>query len=700
MDMAQFQASFLEEAGENLSDLESGLLELEAGASADMNAIFRAAHSIKGGAGTFGFNLIAAFTHTAEELLEHARDGKIEVTPDLVTELLKACDVIGELLNNAKNGNLETQASDQARCLSALKTYLNSPAAATPQQQTQSTDGLIREQRIMNVTFKPLPHLPQTGCEPQNILRELAELGDAEVTCHLGSLPALPDLNIDELYLWWEVELATDATDEEIEDIFMFVEGDAEIEISMLAAFGPIDTGNMPSTTVEATPAGERRDPVNDRRKQDRRQPEAQAEKQSSYIRVAIDKVDHLLNLIGELVTTNAMVTQHVSHLNEDDHAQLHNAGNEMARHTRNLQEAIMSIRMMPVDFAFNRFPRMVRDTAQKLGKEVRLEMSGTQTELDKTVIEKIADPLTHLVRNSVDHGIELPEERQAAGKSPEGTVMLAAYYRGGNVVIEIRDDGRGLNRDKILNKAIEKNLCTAEAAQTLPDEDVWNFIFHSGFSTADKVTDVSGRGVGMDVVRKNIQALGGSVNIKSEAGKGSVFSIVLPLTLAILDGMATQVGDEIYIIPLLSILESLRPTSGLIKTMQDNVEVLDFRGEYIPILRIAEVMRVTGGNPIYDLSMGIAVIVETELGKAAVFVDDLLGERQVVIKSIEKNYSSVEGLSGATILGDGRVAMILDLAGLVRVAQHQGRYLRKHQPKASAIPAFNPEQPHASITT
>lgn len=687
IDIGQFQQTFLEEAGEHLADLETGLLAMEQGDNADMNAIFRAAHSIKGGAATFGFNAIADFTHVVESVLELARDEVIPVTSELTTELLKSLDIITELLDAAKNGE-EVTPADHDRCLEALKQYLNTegtpgdaPAAAAATAEPAAFDA-EKELCIYSISFKPKPFLAQTGSDPVNILRELIHMGDAQVTCHTEPLPTLTDITPEDLYLWWEIELETTATDTDIRDVFLFVEDEADIDVQLVAALGPVpqaaQTSKDPAEVVTATPMQERR--ADERRQStDRRSTarEKPAAKENQFIRVAIDKVDSLLNLVGELVTTNAMVVQHTGEMDLEDNQLLSSAISSMSGHTRNLQEAIMAIRMMPVDFAFSRFPRMVRDTAQKLGKQVRLETSGSQTELDKTVIEKISDPLTHLVRNSVDHGIEMPDERAAANKPAEGVVLLSAFYRGGSVIIEIRDDGKGLDRNKIVGKALEKGLITQDQAENMPDEEVWNLIFNSGFSTAAEVTDVSGRGIGMDVVRKNIQSLGGSVSIRSETGVGSCFSISLPLTLAILDGMAIRVGEETFIVPLLNILESLRPTPDLIKPVQNGVDVIDFRGEYLPLLRLHKVLHVPTSQPTPRLEDGIAVVVETEQGRIALFVDELLGERQVVIKSIEQNYKTVEGISGATIMGDGRVAFILDLQGLVKLAEREGRYRR-----------------------
>ena len=414
-----------------------------------------------------------------------------------------------------------------------------------------------------------------------------------------------------------------------------------------------------------------------DRRKNERRQDAPKD--QNAFIRVSVNKVDDLINLVGELVTANAMVVQQSSSQDSDENRALNEALGQMATHTRQLQEGIMAIRMMPVDFAFSRFPRMVRDTAKKLGKIVNLQTFGGQTELDKTVIEQIADPLTHLVRNAIDHGLETPEERLAAGKTEEGTVTLSAYYKGGNVMVEVEDDGKGLDKERILNKAYEKGIASPE--QTYTDEEIFQFIFSSGFSTAQQVSDVSGRGVGMDVVYKNIKSLGGSTQITSSPGQGTCFTIGLPLTLAIVDGMAIQCGIETYIVPLLNIVESINPKNDQIMRMKNDVEVIHIRGEYLPLLRLRQALPVVESNETPTDEESIAIVVESEHSKVAILVDNLIGERQVVIKNLEDNYREVEGISGATIMGDGRIALILDLAGLLRIAKRDGRYKQEGKP-------------------
>tara|TARA_R110000868_G_scaffold189695_1_gene432928 strand:+ start:115525 stop:117672 length:2148 start_codon:yes stop_codon:yes gene_type:complete len=661
IDISQFYETFLAEASEHLADLESGLLEAETSGEADMDSIFRAAHSIKGGAGTFGFDEIAEFTHVVESVLQDARDGLLELKDDVISQLLRSIDVIAELIAAAKEGR-KADINTKQDVFEALSAFLGKTAAEIKTKDTDDGTDMTQsdEHSYYSVKFEPHLNMCQTGSDPINIFKELKETCSFSCTCNTSEIPDLNEIDPHSLYLSWEIELETTATQEIIEDAFIFVEDEANIVIEPIAA---ISLGS-PEKIAENSKVALKSKSNGAVKKQG---------SETAFIRIAVDKVDGLINLIGELVTTNAMVELQMRGIDGEEHRNLINSICEMTSHTRNLQEGIMAIRMMPIEFAFSRFPRMVRDTSQKLNKKINFVTKGGQTELDRTVIEKISDPLTHLVRNSIDHGIETPEERLSAGKSEEGEILLHAYYKGGNVIIDIKDDGKGLDKDSILKKAIEKGLTTEDA--NLSDNEIYNFIFNNGFSTAKAVTDVSGRGVGMDVVARNIKALNGSISIASVPGKGTTFCISLPLTLAIVDGMATKVGDQTYIIPLLNIIESIRPEKDKIRTLNNNVEMIQIRGEYLPLLRLKETFTVEKSTGEDELGRGIAVIVESEHNKIAIFVDELLGEQQVVIKSLESNYKTVEGVSGATILGDGNVALILDLPGIVRLSQREGRY-------------------------
>jgi two-component system, chemotaxis family, sensor kinase CheA len=453
-----------------------------------------------------------------------------------------------------------------------------------------------------------------------------------------------------------------------VRDVFAWVEDEAEIHIEALAAVdvpAPVSDGKPALTLIHGGKVDAPKPEVTKpepRGVADRRQPERRATTQESSIRVSTEKIDQLINLVGELVITQAMLAQQASALDPIVCEKLLSGLTQLDRNTRQLQESVMSIRMLPMEFVFSRFPRMVHDLAGKLGKEVRLLTVGESTELDKGLIEKIADPLTHLVRNALDHGIETTEARLAAGKDPVGTVRLSAAHQGGSIVIEISDDGRGLNRERILAKARESGL---NVSDTMPDSEVWQLIFASGFSTAEVVTDVSGRGVGMDVVKRNILSLGGQVDLQSVAGKGATVTIRLPLTLAILDGMSIRVGEEVFIIPLNCVVESLQPSPEQVKPIANAGRVVRVRNEYLPLVPLGDLFRMQADH--LDPTQGVLVLVEADGRKIALQVDELVSQQQVVIKSLEANYKRVFGISGATILGDGRVALILDVAGLVR---------------------------------
>ncbi|HTE42384.1 MAG TPA: chemotaxis protein CheA, partial [Steroidobacteraceae bacterium] len=503
------------------------------------------------------------------------------------------------------------------------------------------------------VDFRGLPQLFVHGNDPLRMLRELSELGRLESSVDFGQLPKLSDLNPENCYLSWQLFLTSEVTREVVASVFDWAEGDCELKIAghvpqfaaahkQEAATARVSGSNDPVVeVVRATAGGD-----------------------SSSIRVSIEKIDELMNAVGELVITQSMLSQ-VGAREANGNAVLRAGLLQLERNVRELQENVMRVRMLPISFVFSRFPRMVRDLSQRLGKQVELKVTGDQTELDKTVMERIGDPLTHLVRNCVDHGIEKPDVRIAAGKSPIGTVHLEAYHKGGSIIVEVSDDGGGLNKQKILEKARARDLIGA--TDTLTDEQVYDLVFMAGFSTADQTTDISGRGVGMDVVRRNVKELGGNIELRSEAGLGSRFIINLPLTLAIVDGQSVSVGSETYIVPLTTIVESLQLKPSMINNVVGHGEVCSFREEYVPIIRLHEIFGVQPRT--HELHEGLLMIVEGEGRRVGLFVDDLLGQQQVVIKSLETNYRHVSGVSGATILGDGSVALILDVPGLIRVA-------------------------------
>lgn len=686
IDMAQFHQVFFEESFEGLDIMETGLLNMDPGAAdaEEINSIFRAAHSIKGGSGTFGFMNVSDFTHVMETLLDEMRDGRREVTADAVDVLLQSVDVLREMLVAARDGGsadeqrVKSQHGELQRVL-ADKDGADAPVP-TPSKTTQAVNQDV-EPIGWKIVFRPHQHLMRTGNDPLRIIRELGSLGEMRAECDISALPAFEDFEPEDSYLSWELRLQEPVDRAQIDEIFEWVEDDCDFAIIPLMPEGfdaadavaevaieaAVPTDPAPKLSEVEKPA-DRRAEVERRQAPERRKSAPAAAAGSSSIRVDIQKIDGLINMVGELVITQSMLGMLGDEFDMSRVERLKEGLAQLERHTRELQESVMQIRMVPISFSFSRFPRLVHDLSAKLGKKIELKMSGENTEVDKTVIEKIGDPLVHLVRNSLDHGIETPEERIAAGKPETGTVHLAASHRGGNIVIEIRDDGRGLPRDKILAKAIERGLVRQE--DNLTDKDVYDLIFQPGFSTAEQVSDVSGRGVGMDVVRRNINELGGAIEIESTQGKGSAIIIRLPLTLAILDGQTIRIGRETYIVPLVSIVESIQLQESMLNTVIGRGETFTLREEYLPIVRMHEVFGIEEHDA-QALTDGILVVVEGEGRKCGLFVDDLLGQQQVVIKSLEANYRKVEGISGATILGDGSVALILDIPGLMRLAKH-----------------------------
>lgn len=717
IDLAQFHDAFFDESFEALDQMESALLKLNPGApeSELINTIFRVAHSIKGGSATFGFSEVASFTHTCETLLDELRGNRMQVTRPITDLLLKSVDVMREMLRAVQHKEpidaqrvadlqfdleLTIAQKDVAPATSVPEAAAAPQPAAHPVSPAQPAPGCLASQR-WHIQFKPYPQLFAHGNDPLRMLRELAEIGDLAVMARSDDLPPLAGLDPESCYLSWDLTLDTEVTREVIAQVFDWAEGDCELHIDQAQApsgsqaadeagvaaaqpassspvhaerpagnssptGAPADTaasGNVVSMIDEARPVAESvRGPA----------PSAESTEgpksglgDASSIRVSTDKIDELMNTVGELVITQSMLTQLGATIPGHVAEQLRSGLTQLERNVRELQESVMRVRMLPISFVFSRFPRMVRDVSQRLGKQVDLKMTGDQTELDKTVLEKIGDPLVHLVRNSVDHGIEQPDVRLAAGKSAHGTVYLEAYHKGGNITVEVSDDGGGLDKDKILAKARERGMVGPN--EVLGDEAIYDLIFGAGFSTAEQTTDISGRGVGMDVVRRNIKELGGTIEVRSTPGVGSRFIITLPLTLAIVDGQSVAVGTETYIVPLITIIESLQLKSGMVNRVAGQGEVFWFRDAYVPVMRLHEVFGVRPRTT--QLHEGLIMVVEGEGRKVGLFVDDLLGQQQVVIKSLESNFRRVDGVSGATILGDGAVALILDVPSLVRVA-------------------------------
>lgn len=687
IDMAQFHQVFFEESFEGLDAMESGLLNLDMGdVNVDeINTIFRAAHSIKGGSGTFGFTAVSDFTHVMETLLDEMRDGRRKITQPAVDVLLGSVDCLREMLHVIQNGGEidrvkvaeHKQALDDE--LIGAETQIELPpetaSRVQPATDIQTPTGGEPEIQGWKIAFSPHLNLLKTGNDPVRMFRELAALGELSSIVDLQGVPDLYDVDPEECHLSWTLELKGNVAANEIDDIFDWVEDNCDLAKQAVypksEASVPVD---LPDTVIEGNrQQGSEPDKTDQKPQHEAIAKESKKEetktalvKSSSTIRVDTSKIDTLINMVGELVITQSMLSLVGEHFNLGKLDQLKNGLSQLERHTRELQESVMNIRMLPISFVFSRFPRLAHDISSKLGKKIELKLVGEHTEVDKTVVELLSDPLVHLVRNSLDHGIEMPEVRLAAGKAETGTVVLEAYHRGGNIVIEVRDDGKGLDKDKLQAKAVEKGLIAEDAI--LNEKQCFELIFMPGFSTAEKLTDISGRGVGMDVVRRNIQALGGNIEIISELGKGSTISIHLPLTLAILDGQSIAVGDETYILPLGSIIESLHVKEDRINRVVGKGETFLLRGQYLPIIRMHEIFKVPSARAT-KLTDGLLVVVEGQGVRCGLFVDDLLGQQQVVIKSLEANYRRVEGVSAATILGDGSVALILDIPGLVRLA-------------------------------
>jgi len=773
IDMSQFYQVFFEESAEHLAAMEALLLELDIANpdSEQLNAIFRAAHSIKGSAGTFGFSDLADTTHILENLLDRIRKQELGLTADMVDAFLEAGDLLRVMLE-AHQGRGEVEPRTVESICARLR-QLSSDASAPPVASGDAPAAELSEsplsplaaspvgRRVFNIQFVPTD-VSARGDGVANLLDDLRAIGDLEIL----SQPEAEANNVG----FWQLRLSTGVAEADFADQIDFiadngawrVEEDKSVAADGNSAFGffddspgapdddrgygffaPLDAvpakaadedeaygffeplpvekaetvdkvsedgdgygffaplapaqvqdplaptpsiiaeegdgfgffAPLPSSApdiavVPEKPAPWPVSPVPSEKptpapvRAARSTPPAAAASDSS-IRVSIEKVDQLINLVGELVITQAMLLQTSAQMQDSAPERLINGLAQLERNTRDLQESVMSIRMMPISFVFSRFPRVVRDLSGKLGKQVELKTLGETTELDKSLIERIADPLTHLIRNSLDHGIELPDSRVAAGKSPVGTITLKAYHQGGNIVIEVGDDGAGLPRTKILAKARERGLPVSDQ---MSDQEVFNLIFEAGFSTADEITDVSGRGVGMDVVRRNIQAMGGRVEIESMLGVGTRMTVRLPLTLAILDGMSVAVGDQTYILPLSYVIESLQPGQGDIKTLSNLARVIQVRGEYLPVVVLHEIFNLRSAWS--DFTQGIMVVIDADGTKAALFVDALVGQHQVVIKSLEANYRRVPGVSGATIMGDGHVALILDVSAIAGMAK------------------------------
>jgi len=659
VDLSQFHQTFFEESREGLDAMEAALLALDSGSTDHelVHTIFRAAHSIKGGAATFGFADMAAFTHVAESLLEEVRSERRAVDAGLIDLLLRSLDCLRGMLDRTSHGQPAADAGSEALRAELAQLVAGATAPVAAKASVAAATGWA-------IRFVALPHLLQTGNDPLRVFNELQALGRLEVLRAFVTESAPADfamLDPGQCHLGWELRLHGAVARADLDAVFDWLDGDCELAIAPLAAAPVEAVVATPVPVAAATPAAETPAPAR----------EATAASSAGHadggsIRVGIDKVDALIDMMGELVITQSMLSDIGEHFDLSQLERLREGLAQLERNTRELQDSVMRIRMLPIGSVFNRFPRLVRDLERKLGKQVRLELHGEHTELDKTVLEKIGDPMVHLVRNAIDHGLEMPEQRRAAGKPETGTLTLDAHHEGSNIIVRISDDGAGLNHERIRAKAVERGLVSA--AQPLSDDEVAELIFQPGFSTAAQATDLSGRGVGMDVVRRNVRDLGGSVGVKSVAGQGSVFTIALPLTLAIIDGLVTTVGAERYIVPLISIVESLRLPADAVRRTAGGGEVFRFRDEYLPVIRLHHAFGCA--DAVTAIERGIVVVVEDGGQRVGLLVDELVGQQQAVIKSLEKHYQQVQGVSGATIVSDGSVALIVDVGGVVRLGR------------------------------
>ena len=703
----QLKLTFFDECSEALQQIEAGLTDLKEGAGSDdtINAVFRSVHSVKGGAGIFGFDGLVSFAHVFETVLDAMRSNKLAATSDVVDVLLPANDVLSDLIAMSRSGEaIPPDLGHESRA--ALEQLLYSDGAAggdddqsaapadfdgidfTPVRFDQFDESDEAAEQTYRIVFRPRPEMLKKANEPLYILRELGRLGELDLVVELDRLPSLAQLEYDHPYLGWTGTLRTAAKREQIDEVFEFVTGDCEIEITR---DGPAAIADLPGEVVETVsppiqplviaPAADLAAEIGapsvagnaEADTAGAAAPRSAAGKAqaagATTTRVELEKIDRVVNMVGELVIAQAMLGQVVHSLPEDVSGRLAQVLEEVVHHTRELKDSVMSMRAQPVNAVFQRMPRLVRELATKTTKKVRLELAGENTEVDRSIIERLGDPLTHIIRNSIDHGIELPADRLAAGKSEDGTIRLAAEHRGGRIVISISDDGAGINSERVLKKARDQGLVGSDAV--LGEDEINNLIFLPGFSTAEKVSDISGRGVGMDVVRRNIQDVGGRISLKSERGRGMAIQLALPLTLAVMDGMVIRVGQETYVMPMSAIVECLRPPASDVHNLIGTSGMLRLRGNLVPLVQLSDLLDIASTLTASDER----VVIITDAGEGAHFgivVDELCGHQQVVVKSIEESYGSVPGIAGATILGNGRVAFILDVEKLSDLANSQ----------------------------
>lgn len=659
IDVSQFYEMFFEESLELISSIEKLLVEINVDniSENDINAIFRCAHSIKGGSGTFGFTEITKFTHIMENYLDRVRCGEGRLTTDSVDILLSSLDCVRTMIDDIKNNrpsDLEktNHLSEKIKALMESSNTINPPveAAAPKALDVAEENASLKKWKIY---FKPFKTIFSSGNDPLKIICVLKNIGKVSSVAKFSELPSWQDFKPEICYLEWEILIETDKTEQEIIDhAFEWVVDESKIVIEEVKSEQHEEPSALKSVESQKIEANKQLSPK-------------KKESEAASVRVGIEKIDALINMVGELVITQSMLSQIGNNFDASKVELLKQGMTQLEHNCRELQENVMRIRMLPISNVLNRFPRMIRDLSKAIGKKVELKMTGENTEIDKTVMEKIGDPLVHLIRNSLDHGIEPPEERIKIGKPEFGTLTLNAFHQGGNIVLEIIDDGRGLDRKRILQKAIEKNIVSP--TEVLTDSQIDNLIFAPGFSTAEQVTDLSGRGVGMDVVKKNIDSLGGSVETRSEFGKGTSIIIYLPLTLAILDGQLIRIGLNNYVVPLISMIETIQIKKENISKISEKIEMYNLRHQYIPIIKLHELFDISMSQA--DLENQFLIIVELEKKLYGIVINELLQQQQVVIKSLENNYGKIEGISGATILGNGTVALILDIVGAIKLA-------------------------------
>ncbi len=685
---------FVEESRELLTGLEADLLELEKDLqnAETINRVFRSVHTLKGSSGMVEFSVLTDFTHEFENVLSRVRSGELRATQKLISIFLEAVDLGKRLLDQRPDRVPEALRLEASRVAEGLKRYqgIEAPGENAAKKGPDPKDGF--NEKYINIVLKFRPDIYRSGTDPLMLLKELAEQGEiVRVRCDVGSLPPLDQIQHDKFYLSWELVLKTSKPLSAVENIFIFVRDENTIMLEDISGrfkegvdlqyadkkLGEIleEEGIIGQQELEEAIRGQKRagEILLEKNKVDsevldgvlRRQQRSKELSQTSTLRVDTGKLDKLVNLVGEMVIGVARMNQILQSSALSHNRDLNDTLDQLERISRDVQEQVMRVRMIPIEATFRRFQRVVRDIANDLDKKINLYMSGTETELDKTVIERIDDPLKHLIRNAVDHGIERPEERLKRGKPVEGSVWLRAYQQEGKIIVEVEDDGHGIDRDRILRKAVEAGLIAK--GTDLPAQELYGMLFLPGFSTAKKVTELSGRGVGLDVVKRNIEALRGSIEVYSEKDNGTLFRIKLPLTLAIIDGMRVAVGTEILTLPLLSIIEAVRPGPDSIKTIEGKGELMEFRGEYLPLIRLYELLGFE--TAVTDPEEAIVIILEASTRKIALMVDDVIGQHQAVIKSLDTNYRRIEGTSGATILGDGRVSIILDVHGIETLA-------------------------------